>query len=514
MLASKLIVVELNEVPYKVVDNFHAKHPDSALAKFLKSSDQYVTLTEDEIQLDPWISWPTLHRGVPDSQHQILHLGQSTETADSKYPPIWRILKDNGKSVGVFGSLHSCMERQRLDSYSFFLPDFFASKSFAYPERLMPLQDFNLRMTRESARNVSSGVAMKEAAKFLLSAPKLGVGIDTARRIAQQLNLERGDKRKKNRRRNIQCSLLSDVFLSEVNRTLPDYATFYTNHVAAAMHRYWAASFPESQIGPSLDKEWLRAYADEVDVAMETFDALLKMLMTFQRRHPEYLIVVASSLGQTAIPAVHTREFLTIIDIARFMRALGAPDGSWTTIPAMVPDFAVSIDPEHIDTVTAALMTLSVDGERMLRQESRMSHSAMRVRDGIRYLHHDVDVGDDFKPPLAFDVREGRTIHVSFQWDSYDGPRSALLGNRSLDFDELGLGFTPHQDGVNCTAQHAAEGCLMVFPGVSDVSGRQLVSTLDFAPSVLGNFGLEGPSYMRGRPRIAFRQLGQLDRAS
>ena len=146
----------------------------------------------------------------------------------------------------MFGSLHSCTERNDLKSYSFFLPDFFASESYAHPARLLPLQDFNLRMTRESARNVSSGVAMKEAAKFLLSAPKLGVGLDTVRRVAQQLRIERSDKQKKNRRRNIQCSLLSDVFVAEVSRTLPDFATFYTNHVAAAMHRYWAASFPET----------------------------------------------------------------------------------------------------------------------------------------------------------------------------------------------------------------------------------------------------------------------------
>ena len=51
MVAHKLIVVELNEVPFKVVDDFRARHPDSALAEFLGSSDQYVTLTEDEIQL-------------------------------------------------------------------------------------------------------------------------------------------------------------------------------------------------------------------------------------------------------------------------------------------------------------------------------------------------------------------------------------------------------------------------------------------------------------------------------
>ena len=245
---------------------------------------------------------------------------------------------------------------------------------------------------------------------------------------------------------------------------------------------------------------------------METFDALLRMLMGFQRRHPEYRIVVASSLGQTAIPAVHTREFLTIVDISKFMRVMGAPDGSWSTAPAMVPDFAVRVDAEYIDPVVAALQTFSVGDQRMLHQESRMSHSGMQVRDGIRHLRHEVDIGQDFKPPIAFDVRDGGTIHISFQWDSYDGPRTALIGNRTVGFDEAGLGFTPHQDGVNCTAQHDAEGCLMVFPG-GGMQGRKLVSTLDFAPSVLDGFGLEVPSYMRGTPRIALMRQYELEGA-
>jgi hypothetical protein len=500
---SKLIVLELNEVPFRVIDEFCARMPESALARILELSDQYITYTEDEIQLDPWISWPSLHRGVNDAKHHILHLGQSTEEQDRKYPPIWKLLKSANMGVGVFGSLHSSMEKIDLRTYKFFLPDFFAPTSFAYPGRLASLQDFNLKMTRESARNVSKSVPMREAANFALGAPFLGVSIDTGARIVRQFASEFGDKRKRARRRNIQCLLLGDVFLAEVRRAKPDYASFYSNHVAAAMHRYWAAAFPDAQIGPSLDPDWLEAYCDEILESMKSFDAVLKKFVRFQAQNPDYRIVIASSLGQSAIPAEHADAYLTITDLKRFMRALGVPDDAWAAAPAMAPDFAIHIHPDYLDCAVTSLRRFSIDGENMLEQPHRMTHAEMRETNGIAYIRHETPVGEHFKPAMAFDVRDNRSVHISFQWDDYDGPMSALIGNREAPFAEIGVGFIAHQDRVNCTAQHCAEGSLIVYPHMNGAS-RKVISTLDFAPSVLYNFGLTAPDYMKGSPSIAF----------
>jgi hypothetical protein len=70
----KIILFELNEVPYKVIDYYCRIRPNSTLARILAEGEQFETVTEDQLALDPWISWPTLHRGVPDTMHHILHL--------------------------------------------------------------------------------------------------------------------------------------------------------------------------------------------------------------------------------------------------------------------------------------------------------------------------------------------------------------------------------------------------------------------------------------------------------
>jgi hypothetical protein len=106
----KILLFEINEVPFRVIDYYCDMRPTSTLARILSRSRQYETVIEDSLALDPWISWPTMHRGVPDNKHQILHLGQVLDEVDAQYPPIWRLLKQAGVSVGVFGSLHSSAE--------------------------------------------------------------------------------------------------------------------------------------------------------------------------------------------------------------------------------------------------------------------------------------------------------------------------------------------------------------------------------------------------------------------
>ena len=105
----RIVQLELNEVPFRVIDAYVAIAPQSTLAGLLKKSRQLSSNCPDKIELDPWISWPTLHRGVIDEQHRILHLGQMLKTADETYPPLWRLLADAGLKVGVFGSIHSCL---------------------------------------------------------------------------------------------------------------------------------------------------------------------------------------------------------------------------------------------------------------------------------------------------------------------------------------------------------------------------------------------------------------------
>jgi hypothetical protein len=64
MQGQKIIVFELNEVPYRIMDDYCEKYPKSHLSKLLNSSRQYETYAEEPGVLTPTKTWPTVHRGV------------------------------------------------------------------------------------------------------------------------------------------------------------------------------------------------------------------------------------------------------------------------------------------------------------------------------------------------------------------------------------------------------------------------------------------------------------------
>lgn len=479
-MGRKLILVELNEVPLRVIESFCRSNPESNLARCLPRCKQYETFTEDKLALDPWISWPTFHRGVHDEIHQILHLGQVVDEADTHFPPIWRLIRSKGLSVGVFGSLHSSNIPADARSYSFYVPDYFDADVFAHPPELRVFQQLNLLMTRQSARNVTRELPIATLARFLARAPSLGLRLTTIADSAGQLARELRDPSQRVRRRAYQPLIMADLFIRQLERTLPDFATFYTNHVAAAMHRYWGAAFPEDYEQP-LDEEWIEHYRQEIHFSMEKFDRILGQMLRFIESRPEYTLMIGSSMGQAAIPAEKNFDFLTITDLGKFMSQLGVPAEAWEARPAMVPCQNVVVRGHHRDSVVATLQKVSIGANAFVPDRRPVA-------------------------PMSFDERERGFFQFFIQFDSYKGPPTASIDGRIVPLSEMGLGLMAHEDGVNCTAQHVPEGSLLVCRHGQPARSAEKVakiSTLDVVPSILRFFGFDTPGYMRGSPSIA-----------
>lgn len=471
---SKIILFECNEIPYKVIDSFVEKHPRSHVARVFGLSKQFETICEDQVELDPWISWPTLHRGVIDEQHRIFHLGQALEQANAKYPPVWKLLTDAGVSVGIMGSLHTSTppSPSEISRYAFYVPDFFSDSDFAHPPRLKPFQGFNLAMTRRSARNVDTSVAWKEMLRFTTNYVFNGLSFSTIKGTVSELAGEMRQPHLKCRRRSVQPMITLDVFLDEMNRSKPQFATLHSNHVAAAMHRFWAAAYPNDVPDNSMPKDWMEKYSGEVEYAMSVFDMMIGRLSKFVEANAGYRLLVTSSLGQAAVQTSSTKGFHTITDLPRFMSKLGLSQDQWKQRFAMVPCLSVIVDEAQADAFEARLRTVAVDGHSIVNDIQEIA-------------------------PLSYS-RTDSSFQLFFYFDHYEGAMQASLQGQPCTFADLGIGFYEHQDNVACSARHTPNGILAVYdPARPSVDRkRSRISTLDIAPALLQHFGVQPREYM------------------
>jgi hypothetical protein len=383
------------------------------------------------------------------------------------------LLARGGRSAGVFGSLHSSSVPAALDNYAFYVPDFFADEAFAHPPELQPFQRFNLVMTRRSARNVTDGIPARAAAAFLRQYLRQGFNWSTLRRSLAVLHAGRRHPHLKGRRRSLQPLLGLDVFAALMRRAQPDFATFYTNHVAANMHRFWAAAFPDDAGENQMPTEWRRDYAGEIEFSMQVLDEIFARLRVLAEAS-DSLLVAAGSIGQAAVRATPTNGFVTITDLDRFMSRLGLSGRDWKRKPTMVPSVSVLVDPLKADAFEARLRTLVVDGHGMQKMQREL-------------------------PPISYD----RAGSGSFQLFIYFEGRSAQALAASVDGEaaapqELGLGFFSHDEKVACSGRHTPFGALLVYdPRRSAASSdRSTVSTLELAPALLRHFGIAPRDYM------------------
>jgi hypothetical protein len=466
-MPDKLILFELNEVPLRVVDEFCAKYPRSCLATLLPRCAQFASFAEDSGHLSPWITWPSLHRGVANDRHGIESFGQPLDEIDRAFPPLWDVLARQGVSTGVFGSLHSytSFAPDRQQKYAFYVPDTFAAGSECFPERLSVFQELNLAMVRDSPRNVAARLPWRAALAMLAAAPGLGLKPATLIDAGRQLISERLQPARRVRRRTYQAILAFDVFFRQLRTHQPAFATFFTNHVASAMHRYWAARFPDDYREFGFDQSWVETYRGEIDFALHKLDRCLARLVRFVERRREHQLWIATSMGQAATIARPVRTQLFITDLACFLRELGVPEDAWRRRPAMAPDTNFVVDKPYEPICATALAELRLQGQPL---------DWRRAAGGF------------------FTVRLG-------QADLAEKSDCLQRLGRALPLAECGLANVRIEDQSNTTAYHIPQGMLLVYDPrrAPAVRQRTEISTLEIAPAILRYFSASAPAYMQ-----------------
>ena len=329
----RLIVYELNEVPPSILLDYCTIKPNSYLAQLVASNNFLETVCSDIGELHPWSTWPTLHRGVSSSTHNIRSLNQDLSSA-SKYPPIWETLLDSSLSIGIFGALHSYPCPSPSPLIKFYLPDTFAPSPESSSKRLTRLQEFNLRLS-SSNKALSRPFNKNDLLSFIRLVFENDVSINFAWQALSHLFYESINPVFKERRSFLQPSLLFNRYVQEILCSLPDYSSFFTNHVAGVMHRYWCYAYPHEYNDPLTSFNLLRA--QHIWSALDLVDAQLTKLQRLCLLH-NYDLWILSSMGQKAVPDYISVPELFLDDVGLLLNVLCLDSLDVLIMPSMHPD--------------------------------------------------------------------------------------------------------------------------------------------------------------------------------
>jgi len=466
---ANVIIYELNEVPWEIVDLYVKKRPNSNLALLLKNSSCLTTVNEDTTPFQPWRTWPTFHKSMYTPEHNSFELGQDPTTFYGEN--IWDIAEANGLRIGLFGPMQSWPAYQPRNN-GFYVPDTFSRSHESFPESMERFQKFNLLMTKQNHFAPDAELDIKETFLTGLSLLKEGITLYSVYNICLSLMKERVNKKFKAGRSILQVLPSFDLYWKLHLKHQPHLSIFFTNHVAGMMHRYWGDGVPGyTESNYKVEKIFSNLIAE----AMDRFDHQLGRIMKFISKNPDTLLIVASSMGQGPVPYQHIQEVYVVEDVRRLISKLnleGAEEGL-----AMYPSISLKFP------------------------EEKNAKAAMSVIQSI--------INSNSEPMFINFVLQGNTLSFIINFLINPSELSTDISYSSLStkeplatgkIDEFGISIKTRPGGGN-TAYHIPEGIFIIYgAGTTPDPSRQEVSVLDAAPTILSFLDLPQPKSMKGKP--------------
>ena len=465
----KVIIYELNEVPWEIVDFYVEHRPKSYLASLIKKGNSLTTVIEDpSCALQPWRTWPTFHTSLYADEHKSIDLGQDPKTFYGDN--IWDVAEDNGLGVGLFGVMQSWPAHAPKNG-GFYIPDTFSQTSEVYPLSLQRFQDFNLSMTKRDGFNPDSNLKIKDILPLGLSLINRGLSTQSVISICKNLIKERTNRKYKAGRSLLQVLPCFDLYWKLHQEHKPDLSIFFTNHVAGMMHRFWGDTVPTYK--EKYDYKPDEVHQKFIMQGMDYFDRQLGQIMKYVDRNPDNVLIVASSMGQHGIPqAKQMAECYVIENVDRLLDTLNldrAEEGL-----AMHPRTALKFNDDN--GLQSAIETLK-----------------SVVSDNGLHLFYDFSI---YQQTLTFAVRPGSGKGSLSDVVNYV-PRNGE--KQTSKIDKLGLRMRIRPGGGN-TAYHIPQGIMISYgSGVTPDRTREEINILDAAPSILNMLGLDKSATMKGK---------------
>lgn len=283
-----LVIVEVHELPWAVLDLFTRQHPDACLTR-LRSHAQVFRLQNQDADLRFWSSSASLHRGVPLQVHQLRFLNQPDPMV---HPPFWVNLAKAGISVGVFNSQFSRSWAEVAGPFlKFLVPDPFSHEDWAQPESLRNTVHVQRGLAR--IHDLSYHPWRAQMARVGLALGYIWRHVTQIPRAPEpQVTLLWGrlfEKLKGRQPSLIGLRLAFYTWWLQWQEHRPAMAIFSTSVVATAMHQEMGSVRLQDGVAPALPRR--------IDKAMQSLDRKLALLCQALDRDGGALVLV-SAFGQ------------------------------------------------------------------------------------------------------------------------------------------------------------------------------------------------------------------------
>ena len=369
----KLIVYEINELPVKLLNYYLSLNPNGGFGSLISSGHLVSTICTNKGELHPWSTWPTFHRGVTNTLHNINYINQDLTEINPIYPPIWLLLNQKGISTGVFGSLQSYPPNNNKNSL-FYLPDTFAPDSNAYPQLLSIFQQFNLKLVSQN-KATAGKFSFTDVTRFLYLVLRGSFSFQSVIKTIFHPIKELFSKKERNKRSLFQALLSFDLYYKHLSYFRPQFSTYFTNHLAGMMHRYWIHVFPDDFPDPSSPNIF---YRDLVVEALDISDKHLLELKNFCDKNNTELLV-ASSMGQAAIDrGTYYPEYI-INNSSVLISFLGLSPTDYVFLLSMQPDIIVECNSFRARDLLLEKISLFTDSTNLQLLRHRYSTDSLRV---------------------------------------------------------------------------------------------------------------------------------------
>jgi hypothetical protein len=337
--AKKLILLELNEINFDIVQKYLISNPTRfpALRNLLLCSHIRTSCEKKYEELEPWIQWASIHTGRTYAEHGVFRLG---DIVGASVPQIFEELEQAGYKVGAISPMNT---ENRLKQPAYFIPDPWTQTSTDLSWWSEALGRAISQVVNDNARG---RITLKSVMQLVFGLLRFA----RPRHYQKYFSLVLASLRKPWLRSLVLDLLLHDFHWGMFKKKRPHFSTLFLNAGAHIQHHYFFNAEPIRKTITSRNPSWyLSDNQDPLADVLELYDMIVGEY--FARTDTDVLL--ATGLAQK--PYDRLKFYYRLKNHAEFLRKLGI-SFIWV-FPRMTRDFLIEFDDDKQTRVAQGLLS-------------------------------------------------------------------------------------------------------------------------------------------------------------